>query len=38
VDRLSIIIACFNEEASIETCLRGLLAAAPGAEIVVIHG
>jgi glycosyltransferase involved in cell wall biosynthesis len=38
LDRLSIIIACFNEEASIETCLRGLLAAAPGAEIVVIHG
>jgi len=38
LDRLSIIIACFNEEASIEACLRGLLEAAPGAEIVVIHG
>lgn len=35
---LSIIIACFNEAESIETCLRGLLDAAPGAEIVVIHG
>lgn len=38
MDQLSIIIACFNEEESIETCLSGLLAAAPGAEIVVIHG
>ncbi len=38
MDRLGIIIACFNEEALIETCLRGLIAAAPGAEIVVIHG
>ncbi|MBN2491215.1 MAG: glycosyltransferase family 2 protein [Planctomycetes bacterium] len=36
--RLSIILACFNEEESIEACLQGLLAAAPGAEIVVIHG
>jgi len=38
VDQLSIIIACFNEEESIEACLKGLLEAAPGAEIVVIHG
>jgi glycosyltransferase involved in cell wall biosynthesis len=38
MDRLSIILACFNEEASIAACLEGLLAHAPGAEIVVIHG
>jgi len=38
LNRLSIIIACFNEAESIEACLRGLLEAAPGAEIVVIHG
>jgi len=38
VDQLSIIIACFNEEESIEACLEGLLEAAPGSETAVIHG
>lgn len=35
----SIIIACFNEEANIENCLRRLLAVFPeGAEFLVVDG
>ena len=35
---VSIIISCFNEEKSIEHCVRSVYAALPDAEIVVVHG
>src|SRR5438132_1096678 len=37
-EELSILVSCFNEERTIEPCLQALREAAPGAEIVVIHG
>jgi dolichol-phosphate mannosyltransferase len=35
---LSIIVPCFNEEDNIVECLERLCAAAPQAEILVVHG
>lgn len=35
---VSIIISCFNEEGTIEECLRRLLKCLPQAEIIVVHG
>ncbi len=35
---ITIIIACLNEEDTIVECLERLLAAAPAAEILVVHG
>ncbi len=35
---VSVIVSCFNEEKSIERCIRAVAAAMPGAEIVVVHG
>jgi dolichol-phosphate mannosyltransferase len=35
---ISVIISCFNEEKTIEQCLRRTLASVPDAEIIVIHG
>jgi glycosyltransferase involved in cell wall biosynthesis len=37
-ERVSIIIACFNEEDTIQECLRRVFQTMPGAEILVIHG
>jgi len=37
-DNVSVIIACFNEQQSIEECLTRTLKALPEAEILVIHG
>ena len=36
--QISVLIACFNEEANIAECIRNVSAALPDAEIVVIHG
>jgi glycosyltransferase involved in cell wall biosynthesis len=36
--KFTVIIACFNEEANIEHCLKSVLAACPDAEILVVHG
>ena len=38
MNQVSIIIACFNEEDTIEECLRRVIVTMPGAEILVIHG
>ena len=35
---ISIIVSCWNEEKSIESVIRGVAAAMPDAEIVVVHG
>lgn len=35
---VSVIISCFNEEATIEECLRRLVTTLPDAEIIVVHG
>lgn len=35
---LSVIVACFNEESSIETCLSATVQALPEAEILVVWG
>ena len=37
-DHVTVIIACFNEEDTIQECLRRVVQAMPGAEILVIHG
>ncbi|MDP1560890.1 MAG: glycosyltransferase family 2 protein [Pirellulaceae bacterium] len=34
--RLSVIVPCFNEEGTVETILRRVRAALPGAEIIVV--
>lgn len=34
----SIIISCFNEADNIERCIRSVVAACPGAEVLVVHG
>jgi glycosyltransferase involved in cell wall biosynthesis len=36
--QVSIIISCFNEEKSVEQCVRTVHDAMPDAEIVVVHG
>lgn len=38
MDQVSIIISCFNEESTIEECLKRLLSSLPKAEIIVVHG
>jgi glycosyltransferase involved in cell wall biosynthesis len=35
---LSVIIACYNEEASIEHCISRVIGVLPGAEILVVDG
>lgn len=35
---VSVIVSCFNEEKTIERCIRAVAAAMPAAEIVVVHG
>lgn len=35
---LTVIVACFNEEANIEECLRAVVAALPGSEVLVVWG
>jgi len=35
---VSVIISCFNEEETIEECLRRLVASLPDAEVIVVHG
>ncbi len=35
---VSVIISCFNEEKTIERCIRAVAVAMPEAEIVVVHG
>jgi dolichol-phosphate mannosyltransferase len=37
-DQVSVIIACFNEEATIQECLQRILQALPNADILVVHG
>jgi len=36
--QLTVIIATFNEEETIEKCLDGVARHAPGAEIILVHG
>ena len=36
--QISVLVSCFNEENNIVDCVRGVAAALPHAEIVVIHG
>ncbi|MBU0678619.1 MAG: glycosyltransferase family 2 protein [Verrucomicrobia bacterium] len=35
---VSVVIACFNEEENIESCIKGVAEALPDAEILVVHG
>ncbi len=35
---VSIIVSCWNEEKNIENVIRGVAAAMPDAEIVIVHG
>jgi len=35
---ISILVAAFNEEESIEECIRSIATAMPDAEIVIVHG
>ena len=37
-EKISVIIACYNEEDNIEQCLRRTVKAVPAAEVLVIHG
>jgi len=36
--KVSVIISCFNEEDTIEECLRRLVTTLPDSEIIVVHG
>ena len=38
MNKFSIIIACLHEEGTIRECLERIAKAAPGAEVLVVHG